>query len=88
MTDEKDMGSDAARTDPDNADRDREVLKRGAEKHIERVMQNDGKDPVERPVEGSRRLDDSGDSQASRDEDKAAGGQSTSGSEAAEPSPE
>ena len=45
MTDEKvDQGSDAARSDPKTADRDREQLKKDAEKNIRKVMQDERKD--------------------------------------------
>ncbi|MDM9646830.1 hypothetical protein [Rhizobium sp. S163] len=44
MADENDEGSDAARTDPETADRDREVLEKRAEQDIKRVMQGDVKD--------------------------------------------
>lgn len=41
MTTEKaDQGSDAARTDPKTADRDREQLKKDAEKNIRKVVQD------------------------------------------------
>ncbi len=36
MTKDKDLGSDAARSDPETADQDREALKRRAEENIDR----------------------------------------------------
>lgn len=62
MTDQKtDQGSDASRSDPDNADRAREDLKRQAEKGIEKAMKSDsmhaaGDHPEQDPAEGSREM--------------------------------
>jgi hypothetical protein len=88
MTDEKDMGSDAARTDPKTADRDREELKKFAEQNIERAMRVDDKDLEHMPATESGNSADNGASPRKGGEDKAAERQSTPGSEAAEPSPE
>ncbi|WP_145643768.1 hypothetical protein [Neorhizobium alkalisoli] len=68
MTKNKDLGSDAARSNPETADQDREALKKSAERNIER-SKADGKDGNRDSVDDKQ-------------------GQSTPGSEAAEPSPE
>lgn len=88
MTDKEDMGSDAARTDPKTADRDREELKKRAEQNIERVMHVDDQNPDRMLATGSGNLDDNEASPRKAGRDEAAGRQSTPGSEAAEPSPE
>jgi hypothetical protein len=45
MTNEKaDRGSDASRSDPNTADRDREQLKKEAEKNIRKVLRDERKD--------------------------------------------
>lgn len=86
MTDnEKDLGSDALRSDPDNADQAREDLKEHAERGIAEAKK-DGPDepsndhPEQDPAEGAREVID-------RDlaRDNEASG--SAGSEAAEPSP-
>lgn len=97
--DRKDQGSDASRSDPDNADRAREDLKTHAEKGIENAMRGDrskrsNRRPDQDPAEGSPGL-------IERDLARAAvpgsseGGEkarrkpsrSTAGAEAVEPSP-
>jgi hypothetical protein len=85
MTNEKDMGSDAARTDPKIADRDRDELKKRAEQTIERAMRVDDKNPDHMSATGSSNSDDDEASPRKESNDEAAGRQSTPGSEAVEP---
>lgn len=57
MTKEKDLGSDAARSDPDTAARDREELRRRAERNIERSggkQTSDGTHPVREAAKDGR----------------------------------
>ncbi|MGI2034000.1 hypothetical protein ACRQ1B_16525 [Rhizobium panacihumi] len=102
MTDEqKDLGSDASRTDPETADSAREQLKRQAERGIEKAMGGDastGSDdhPEQDPAEGSRetverdlaRIDKAGQSHAETVTAEPTTKGSSPGAEAAEPSPE
>lgn len=88
MTNEKDMASDAARTDAKAADRDRSELKKRAEQTIERAMRVNDQNPDRMPATGSGNLDDNEASPRKAGREEAAGRQSTPGSEAAEPSPE
>lgn len=100
MTDEKkDQGSDALRSDPDNADRAREDIKRQAERGIEKAMRGDPTPPLEEhpeqdPAEGSREVIDR--DLAAQETDVAGSSDNktldndrsvSAGSEAAEPSP-
>ncbi len=41
MTKDKDLGSDAARSDPETADQDREALKRRAQENVDRSKKKD-----------------------------------------------
>jgi hypothetical protein len=101
MSDEqKDLGSDASRTDPETADRARAQLKRQAERGIERAMGGDaaaGSDghPEQDPAEGSRETVERDLARKDKAEQPNAGTVtaettkgSSPGSEAAEPSPE
>jgi hypothetical protein len=99
--DQKDLGSDASRTDPETADRAREQLKRQAERGIERAMGNKasaGSDdhPEQDPAESSRetverdlaRKDKAGQPSAGIVTAELTIKGSSPGAEAAEPSPE
>ncbi len=97
--DRKDQGSDASRSDPDNADRAREDLKKHAEEGIKNAMRGDvaeGSDrhPEQDPAEGSSDVierdlagkDDPGGSESSKEARQEAL-RPTAGAQAAEPSP-
>lgn len=102
MTNEqKDLGSDALRTDPETADRAREELAKQAQRGIERAMSGEssaGSDdrPEQDPAEGSRetvesdlaRKDKAGQPTAGTVTTEPTKKGSSPGSEAAEPSPE
>jgi len=81
----KDQGSDALRSDPDNADQAREDLKKQAERGIaeakERGLDEPSEDhPEQDPAEGSREM-------IERDLAREYDAGSSAGAEAAEPSP-
>lgn len=99
--DQKDLGSDALRTDPETADRAREELAKQAQRAIEKAMGGDaaaGSDdhPEQDPAEGSRetvesdlaRKDKAGQPTAGTVTTEPAAKGSSPGAEAAEPSPE
>ncbi len=99
--DQKDLGSDASRTDSETADRAREELAKQAERGIERAMggkASAGSDdhPEQDPAEGSRKTVERNLARNDKaDKPKPESGtaepvikESSPGSEAAEPSPE
>ncbi|TNM63077.1 hypothetical protein [Aliirhizobium smilacinae] len=99
--DQKDLGTDASRTDSETADRAREVLEKQAERGIERAMGDKasaGSDyhPEQDPAEGSLETverdlapkDKAGKPIAESGQAKPLTKESSPGSEAAEPSPE
>ena len=99
--DQRELGSDASRTDPKTADRAREELAKQAERGIERAMRGQasaGSDdhPEQDPAEGSRqtverdlaRKDKLGKPKAESGPAKPTPEAPSPGSEAAEPSPE
>jgi hypothetical protein len=101
IDDQKDLGSDASRTDTEKADRTRETLKKEAEKGIERAISENpsaGNDnqPGQNPADGSHetverdltRKDEAGVVNDESVADEPATKKSPPGSEAAEPSPE
>lgn len=54
MTKDKDIGSDAARSDPEAADQDREALKKRAEENIERSKRDEKSNRVDGTEEKHR----------------------------------
>lgn len=53
MTKDKDLGSDAARSNPETADQDREMLRKRAEENIDRSKSKNG--DVDRDGHGEKR---------------------------------